>query len=328
MQKTREEWLETRRSGVGASESAAVLGLNPWRGALEVYASKVGEHIESTEETEAQEMGHALEPVLARMFAADLGFVVRDLGATEIQRRDPLRPWLLATLDRVIVGREGEPEWPRERWGILEIKTTNERAASDWEDAAPLWVQVQQQHQFAASEWKWGYAAVLIGGQRRRYFRAQADAGFIDTMLLPALEKFWACVQSRTPPTPPGPGDHAAAIRSLFPHEVGGREVRLAPALDEADRALSGPREKEPSAATQERMQALLELAVAVGVRPAIKALEAEEKQLTDRIKLAIGDAEIGRLSSGACWTYKTVERKGYEVKPFAGRELRRRDPK
>ena len=37
----RRAWLEARRSGVGASEIAAILGLDPFRGPLDTWLSKV-----------------------------------------------------------------------------------------------------------------------------------------------------------------------------------------------------------------------------------------------------------------------------------------------
>ena len=38
---TREEWLSARRTGIGGSDIAAILGLSPWRTPLDVYRDKV-----------------------------------------------------------------------------------------------------------------------------------------------------------------------------------------------------------------------------------------------------------------------------------------------
>lgn len=38
----RAEWLEGRRQGIGGSDVAAVLGLSPWKTALDVWNDKLG----------------------------------------------------------------------------------------------------------------------------------------------------------------------------------------------------------------------------------------------------------------------------------------------
>lgn len=39
---TRMEWLEQRRNGIGGSDAAVIVGLNPYRSRLELYADKLG----------------------------------------------------------------------------------------------------------------------------------------------------------------------------------------------------------------------------------------------------------------------------------------------
>lgn len=38
----RTAWLESRRTGIGGSDVAAVLGLNPWKTPLDVWNDKLG----------------------------------------------------------------------------------------------------------------------------------------------------------------------------------------------------------------------------------------------------------------------------------------------
>ena len=38
---TREEWLEARKSGIGGSDAASVLGLNPYKSSVSVFMEKL-----------------------------------------------------------------------------------------------------------------------------------------------------------------------------------------------------------------------------------------------------------------------------------------------
>ena len=53
---SREEWLAWRRTGIGGSDAAAVIGLNPFRSRIEVYADKMGMMPEK-EDTESMRLG-------------------------------------------------------------------------------------------------------------------------------------------------------------------------------------------------------------------------------------------------------------------------------
>jgi predicted phage-related endonuclease len=39
----REEWLVLRRKGIGGSDVSAILGINPWKTAMDVWLEKTGE---------------------------------------------------------------------------------------------------------------------------------------------------------------------------------------------------------------------------------------------------------------------------------------------
>ena len=90
------DWLAWRRGGLGASDAAAVLGLDPWRGPIEVWLDKTGQ-LPATS-SEAMELGHALEPVIADRFTdrTSLHVYQRQTGWTH-----SLYPWMRATVDGV-----------------------------------------------------------------------------------------------------------------------------------------------------------------------------------------------------------------------------------
>lgn len=160
----RRAWLRARRSGLGASETATILGLNDWRTPLAVWQDKVStDDVEDVTLSEAAEWGSALEAVVARKVATrhpELG----KLAPTPGLLRHPEHPWMLATLDRVLVERKkADPQ----ALAILEVKTVGDwMFRKRWLDSVPPHVLVQVQQQLAVTGMERAYVVVLVGGQR------------------------------------------------------------------------------------------------------------------------------------------------------------------
>ena len=72
----RDEWLKYRRLGIGGSDSAAILGISPFRTARDLYYDKLN-IVTADDEGNwvAMEMGNLLEPLVARIFAKKTGLV-------------------------------------------------------------------------------------------------------------------------------------------------------------------------------------------------------------------------------------------------------------
>lgn len=64
-----EGFIENRRKGLGGSDIGTLLGLNKYGTSLDVYLSKVQPQTEDRGLNLPAEIGHILEPVVARMFA-------------------------------------------------------------------------------------------------------------------------------------------------------------------------------------------------------------------------------------------------------------------
>ena len=72
---TIEEWREQRRKGIGSSDAAALLGLNPFKSPLIVYEDKINPILEREVETEKipkVKAGIMMEPVIAEMFSKEM----------------------------------------------------------------------------------------------------------------------------------------------------------------------------------------------------------------------------------------------------------------
>jgi putative phage-type endonuclease len=197
------EWLAMRTTGIGGSDIAAICGLNPYTSPLEIYLTKAGTPTPRKDNqalSEAAEMGHELEPVVARRFAKNTGLPVFDNPGT---LRRPDLPWALVNLDR-FTEEDGLP-------GVVELKTRSSYALRDWQDETPVDTQVQVQWQLAVTGWSFGYAACLIGGQRTIVHRIERDDQMIGDLLAIGGE-FWQWIQDRTPP----PIDGSAATGELL----------------------------------------------------------------------------------------------------------------
>lgn len=171
----REAWLDLRRGGIGGSEAAAIVGVDPWSTAFELFHDKKG-RVEPKEQTRQMEWGHRLEDSVRRWFADETGLPV---VKRDVMYQHPDHPWMLANMD----GEVGDD-------AILECKNTDARHEEDWADGPPLHYTLQTNHYLAVSGRRRAYIAVLIGGNDPRYFVLDRDEELIG-MLIAAEERFW-----------------------------------------------------------------------------------------------------------------------------------------
>ena len=193
--------VKENRSCIGGSDSAAVLGVDPWRTALEAWAEKVG--LIEREVGEAAEWGTRLEDVIVEKFLdvhpeIKLVTTVSD----EFIVRDGWSFWG-SHPDRIIEHEQYGP-------GVLEIKNRSEYLRRDIQTMTPLPPRCQLQHNIAACKSKygttWGALAFLIGGN------SYIDKfEFANPDIVRAMEKvyqeFWHHVQSGTRPAAKAAGD-------------------------------------------------------------------------------------------------------------------------
>lgn len=287
----RQTWLAARRSGIGGSDAAAILGEDPYKSPYQVWSEKVF-GVED-EAGEAADWGNVLEPVIVSEYVRRFNRPARWNDEFAVARHKE-HAWWLATLDATqhepcgtIVGAEG----------ALQIKTTSAWLAKDWKDGPPIKHQIQLQHEMAAADLTWGSLVVLVGGQKLLGpFDFERDDDYL-SRVAPVLEDFWRLVQDRKPP----PVDHteacARALRKLYPEDDGGTtELREDDELV-VDRLLRA-KEREKK------------------VKDAIRKLE-------NRLKESLAEAAVGVLPDGRRVTYRTQTRAGYEVKETSYRVLR-----
>lgn len=130
------EWLAFRRTGIGASEVGSVLGVNPWKSAVDVWLEKQG-RVPPFEGNNATYWGQRLEDIVAQEYSLRTGYSVRRLNYT-------LRKGvLIADLDRLCHASGVLPAYHDEirTDRILEAKTARDRSL--WADGLPLSYEAQ-----------------------------------------------------------------------------------------------------------------------------------------------------------------------------------------
>lgn len=115
---SKEEWLK-RRTRIGGSDAAAIIGLNPWKSNIELWKEKTGQATApDISDKEVVKYGVAAEPLIRQLFALDFPeYEVKYFGDNMILNDD--FPFGAASLDGELIEKETG------RQGILEIKTTN-----------------------------------------------------------------------------------------------------------------------------------------------------------------------------------------------------------
>ncbi|OZY44296.1 YqaJ viral recombinase family nuclease [Pseudomonas lundensis] len=212
----REEWLVVRKQGIGSSDAAAAVGLNPYKSQLELWLEKTGRDtslpkLDPQDEDSPAYWGNILEPIVATHYTKRSGHRVRRVNAV-LQHPDPKLAWMLANIDREVIGA---PEVQ-----ILECKTAGINGARLWKEGVPEYVQLQVMHQLAVTGKQAADVAVLLGGQYLEVHRIERDESMIARLI--DLERlFWDYVVSDTPPPADGTASADAALRCLYPEDNG-----------------------------------------------------------------------------------------------------------
>ena len=208
---TDEEWLENRRKGIGGSDIAAVMGLNRYKGAVDIFRDKTEpEQRADLKPNDAIHFGVILEDVVAKEFARRTGMKVQRINASFV---DGIR---IANIDRAIInpGIAGRVRAFDEKDvhghhmstdALLECKTAGARSAWRWgpsqedeikagevtsEASVPMEYLAQVQWYLGVTGCDIAYIAVLIGGQDFRVYQVKRDDDLIQRMY-DIADDFW-----------------------------------------------------------------------------------------------------------------------------------------
>ncbi len=267
----RDQWLAVRKGGIGSSDAAAAVGLHPYKSQLQLWMEKTGRDgglpvVDPNDDQSPMYWGTLLEPIVAAHYTRRTGHRVRRINAV---LQHPEHPWMLANIDRDVVGAPDVQ--------ILECKTAGIHGARLWREGVPDYVQLQVMHQLAVTGKQAADVAVLLGGQELQVFRIERDDTLI-AQLITLEQQFWGYVERDQEPPADGSASAELALRCLYPRDSGST-------LDlSTDLEMSGV------------------FSDLLAVREVITTQTALEAQLKQRIQQRMGEAtravfEIGEVS-------------------------------
>lgn len=288
----RTDWLKARQSGIGGSDIAAIVGLNPFKTPMQVWESKV-HPVKDDSQSEPAYWGNTLEEVVAKEYAKRTGRKVQRVN-TQMQHKD--FDFALANIDRAVVNPDiaGRAYWTGDRLTtdrILECKTANGFMAKQWgeagTDSVPDAYLVQCQWYMAVTGASVCDLAVLIGGQDFRIYTIERDDDLIGSLLVQGAA-FWELVQNRTEPDPI---NYPEAVKKW---------ANSNPDLSlEADDILVDDLDKIQD------------------IKANIKELEAQEEVIKARVLFQMKDAETLTYKGHKVATFKTQNRATFDSKAF-----------
>ncbi len=209
-----DDWLQWRRKGVGGSDAPIIMGVNPYQSVFDLWFKKLYGYQDEDDDQISQDKkkwGHLIEPLLAENWMEKTGKKLRRRNAI---LQHPEYPWMLATVDRLVVGENAG-------W---EGKTTNAYYVDQGEPKELY--EVQCQHYIAVFNADRWYISVLAGGQIEYEYCVERDQKYIDEVLIPAEKKFWELVKTETFPDYDGSDACVRMLNELYP-QSNGNEIEL-----------------------------------------------------------------------------------------------------
>ncbi|MBV6447251.1 YqaJ viral recombinase family protein [Nitrosomonas sp.] len=252
--------VHDRSKFIGGSDTAAILGVSPWKSAFQLYQEKTGEYQE--EITPAKQKifnrGKRWEPIVIEMLVDELEDRGHDVQIITRNQRyiDPDYGFLAAEIDLELMldGQHINGE----------MKTVHPFSAKDWgeqdTDEIPIYYTSQVAHGQMVTSRNKTIVAALIGADDLRVHIVDRDEELINIIRGKEID-FWERIQNRQAPEPTSFED----IKRLYQIDSG--------AVLEAD-------------------QELIDLVVqASSKKSELKAAEASYEVLSTMIKARMGEA-------------------------------------
>lgn len=207
----REDWLSRRKHSIGASDSPAILGVSPYAGPFNVYASKV----EGLQPEEKDEMraGLIFEPVIRGLLEEQISKVI----SPSVFAKHKDIEFVTATPDGIVVD---------ERMAVAEYKRVDPTKHDEWgeegTDQVPDHVVIQVAHQMAVMDVPVAYIGVLFGvrlpGDFKHYV-VERDLA-LERIILTRIRAFWeAHILTKTPPSMVGSRDVGDFLARRYPED-------------------------------------------------------------------------------------------------------------
>lgn len=265
-----------RKTFIGGSDAAGVLGLSRWKTPLQVWAEKTGQIIpEDISGKLCVKLGVALEDTVAKLFEEETGKKVQRVNETRFHKD---YDFLGASLDRKVVGESA----------FLECKTASAFKAKEWDgEDIPQEYIIQCLHYLAVTGYEKAYIAVLIGNQDFKWKEITRDEALLNNIINKEVSFWNDFVVPNIMPMTLSSND-SDTLYKLFPKEIEETVIELG---DEMNQEI-------------ELLQAL---------KQDLKSLEGQITQKENVIKAMLQDNEAG-VTNQYKVTWKEQTRKSLDT--------------
>jgi hypothetical protein len=188
-------------TGIGGSDVGAIVGVDPYRNALDVYLEKTGERAPS-EPTGVQQAGTALEPIIREMYKER---TERKLKPARFKRHKTHK-WMIGHPD-ALIGAIDEPKEVTDERGVLECKSMLRSSFKKVVDKGiPKHIQLQGYHYGALCGHPWVSFAILARDMWQFVYVDVEIEEQLQKQAIEICEHFWYNhVVPRDPPKPRDP---------------------------------------------------------------------------------------------------------------------------
>lgn len=183
---THQEWLDARRGGIGSSEVATLLGVNPWQTPYQLWLQKTSPFPKEQEESFLMKAGHYLEDAVSRFCADETGLQIIKNSSAEFVVVNREKPYLRVSPDRY--GWKPGARKTKANKVIIECKTTQNSIEED--NIPPYWF-VQVMYQLGVTELDEAVIAWLTQGRSFGYKWLTFDKDFYNDVIVETVERFW-----------------------------------------------------------------------------------------------------------------------------------------
>ncbi len=247
-------WLKARLAGIGGSDVGAIMGVDPYTSAFNLYGQRVG-LVEPPAMNRFMYWGSVLEPVIADWYRSETGRrvikaerVARVLRGESESKFDGIGPYATAIADvisdfahveygpdsdgRVIFRSKAAscnhmlftPDFfiidKDEGMGLLEVKTGDSRTKKNWAEGAPAHYMCQLQAGMRVFGFDWGAFAVLFGGNDAGDYDVNVD-NELGIAIASETAKFWDRIHQNDPPPVDGSTSTLDALKQIYPQGSG-----------------------------------------------------------------------------------------------------------
>lgn len=207
MPTTREEWLKLRGRYIGASEIAALYGVQAdyQQSLYTLWHTKSGRVPSPPVEGPRIKWGLRLEEVIAMAVGEENNWTITK--------------GRYAYDDEYGIGASLDFEADTESGihGVLETKNVDWLVHKrSWDEEPPIHISLQFQAQLAVTGFEWGCVAALIGGNELKLYPFSRRDSLIEDMRNRARD-FWRSVRENTPPPVDGTSGASHVLREMFP---------------------------------------------------------------------------------------------------------------